>query len=135
VEVTGSLFSGVDGLGLGLERAGLGPVVWQVESDRHASTVLAERFPGVPNLGDVTAVDWSEVEPVDGLVGGPPCQPASSAGKRLGVSDERWMWPEAIRAVRELRPKWCLFENPPGLLTVGGGEPFGWIMSSLAEAG
>jgi DNA (cytosine-5)-methyltransferase 1 len=66
----GSLFSGIDGLALGLERAGLGHVVWQAETDPDASSVLAHHWPGVPNLEDVSKVDWAHVEPVDVLCGG-----------------------------------------------------------------
>lgn len=68
----GSLFAGVGGLDLGLHAAGVGTTAWFSEYDKDASAVLAERFPGVPNHGDVTAIDWSKVEPVDVLCGGPP---------------------------------------------------------------
>lgn len=112
----GSIFSGIEGMGLGLldafEDAEL---VWHAEVDPAASSVLARHF-DAPNLGDVTKIDWSTVEPVDLLIGGPPCQAISSAGLRRGIADERWMWPEAFRAMAELTPAWCLWENPVGLL-------------------
>ena len=79
----GSLFSGIGGLDLGLERAGM-TVVWQSEIDPYASRVLAKHWPDVPNLGDITTVDWSNVEPVDLICGGYPCQPFSYAGTRHG---------------------------------------------------
>ena len=69
----GSLFSGIDGLALGLERAGLGRTTWQAEVDPNASSVLASHWPDVPNLDDVALVDWSKIEPVDVLCGGFPC--------------------------------------------------------------
>lgn len=151
----GSICSGVDGLGLGLEWAGLGAPVWQCETDRHASTVLAAHWPGVPNHGDITTIDWSKVEPVDVLCGGPPCQPISSAGKGAGTKDERWLWADAIRALGELRPRFAIFENPAALLNGGDDdedadrdlgwwgvdEPavdprwFGAILGALADVG
>jgi len=131
----GSLFSGIDGLALGLERAGLGHVVWQAETDPNASSVLAHHWPGVPNLDDVSTVDWAHVEPVDVLCGGPPCQPASSAGKRKGRADDRWLWPEFARAVGALRPAVAIVENVPGLLTVDDGAGFAGILGDLATLG
>lgn len=99
----GSLFSGIGGLELGLERAGM-TTIWQSEMDPYASKVLAKNFPGVPNLGDITQIDWSQVERPDLVCGGFPCQPASFAGRRLGMDDARWLWPEFARCVYELRP-------------------------------
>lgn len=110
--IVGSLFSGIGGIELGL---GL-PVAWHVENDPHASSVLERHFPGVPNLGDITRIDWRGVEPVDVLVGGPPCQPISSAGQRKGAEDNRWLWPFAIDAIRALGPRFFLLENPTDLL-------------------
>ena len=86
----GSLFSGIGGLDLGLERAGM-HVVWQSEIDPYASRVLAKHWPNIPNLGDITTIDWSEVERPDLICGGYPCQPFSLAGVRresqiLGIS-------------------------------------------------
>jgi len=131
----GSLFSGIDGLALGLERAGLGHVVWQAETDPGASSVLAHHWPGVPNLGDVSKVDWAHVEPVDVLCGGFPCQPVSCAGKRKGRTDDRWLWPEVARAMDALRPAVVVVENVPGLLTVEDGAGFAEILGDLATLG
>jgi len=131
----GSLFSGIDGLALGLERAGLGHVVWQSETDPDASSVLAHHWPGVPNLEDVSKVDWAHVEPVDVLCGGPPCQPASCAGKREGRTDDRWLWPEVARAIDALRPAVVVAENVPGLLTVEDGAGFAGVLGDLATLG
>ncbi|MHB1509120.1 MAG: DNA cytosine methyltransferase [Acidimicrobiales bacterium] len=131
---TGSLFSGVGGLEKGLEASGLGNVVWQSEIDPAASSVLAKHW-GCPNLGDVTQVDWSKVEPVDVLCGGFPCQPASQAGARHGRSDDRWLWPEFARAIASLRPRLVIAENVPGLLGVDGGAAFGEVLGDLARLG
>lgn len=126
----GSLFSGIGGLDLGLERAGM-RVVWQAEIQPYAAAVLARHWPGVPNLGDVTAIDWDQVERPDLVCGGFPCQPVSVAGLRRGSDDERWLWPEVHRAVRHLRPRFVLLENVPGLLD-------GWlgpVLGDLAASG
>lgn len=130
----GSLFSGIGGLDLGLERAGM-RVIWQSEINPYASRVLAKHWPDVPNLGDVTTIDWSSVERPDLICGGFPCQPASGAGRQLGVDDERWMWPEFARCLRVVRPEWVLVENVPGLLTVNDGRAFSDVMGTLADLG
>jgi DNA (cytosine-5)-methyltransferase 1 len=115
----GSLFSGAAGLDLAVEAVFGAHTVWHVELDPAASKVLAHRYPGVVNHRDITAVDWATVEPVDILCGGWPCQPWSSAGKRLGESDERALWPEVARAVRILRPRIVALENVPGIIVLG----------------
>ena len=81
----GSLFSGYGGLDAAVVSVLGGDVAWHVEFDKAPSAALAHRFPGVPNYGDVTAVDWAAVEPVDVLTGGFPCQDLSHAGKRAGL--------------------------------------------------
>lgn len=130
-----SLFSGVGGLDLAVaEVFGAHPVAF-AELDPNASKVLAARWPGVPNVGDVTAARWEDWEGVDVLHGGPPCQPTSSAGKRQGENDERWMWPAALDALRRVRPRWVVWENPSALLGLGGGVPFGRILGEMAALG
>lgn len=126
----GSLFSGIGGIDLGLERAGF-QVIWQSEIDPYASKVLAKRWPGVPNLGDVTQIDWSSVERPDVICGGFPCQPVSVAGRRLVQRDERWLWPEFARCVRLLRPRYVVVENVPGILIRGMGD----VLGDLADLG
>jgi DNA (cytosine-5)-methyltransferase 1 len=126
----GSLFSGIGGLDLGLERAGM-RVVWQSEIDPYACRVLAKHWPDVPNLGDITTIDWSTVEPVDIICGGYPCQPFSLAGVRRGEDDPRHLWPHFADAIRVLRPRYALLENVPGHLSLG----FGRVLGDLAELG
>jgi site-specific DNA-cytosine methylase len=126
----GSLFSGIGGIDLGLERAGM-RVVWQSEIDPYASKVLARHWPDVPNLGDITKIDWSLVERPDVVAGGYPCQPFSLAGVRRGADDPRHLWPHFYRAIRHLRPRHALLENVPGHLSMG----FGRVLGDLAEIG
>jgi len=145
----GSLFAGVGGMDLGLERAGM-ECAWQVEIDPFCRKVLAKHWPDVPKYEDVRDVGghnsgtleacgpgelaprWrTEIAPVDLICGGFPCQPVSIAGKQLAQDDERWLWPEFARIVRELRPRFVLVENVPGLLTRGMGD----VLEDLAILG
>ena len=118
------LFAGCGGLALGLARAGFAHAL-VAELDRHAAATLkrnkearVEYFEEwLLREGDVREIDYNEIpQPVDLVAGGPPCQPFSIGGKHLGPSDDRNMWPEAIRAVRELNPRGFIFENVRGLL-------------------
>src|SRR5690606_37807733 len=128
----GSLCTGYGGLDLAAETV-LGPLthVWHAEIDPHAAKVLAHHWPDVPNLGDLTAVDWGRVEPVDVLTAGYPCQPLSLAGRRAGMNDERWIWDGVYAAIRVLRPRIVLLENVAGHLSLG----FGRVLGCLAAAG
>lgn len=117
-----SLFSGIGGLDLGLDRAGM-TCVGQVEKDNFCRRVLAKHWPEVPRHDDVhTAAEWWRSEPrpaVHLVAGGFPCQPASQAGPGLGEADERWLWPAMAAVIAALRPAWVVWENVPGLLTRG----------------
>jgi DNA (cytosine-5)-methyltransferase 1 len=130
----GSLFSGIGGLDLGLERAGL-EIKWQVERDPYCRKVLAKHWPDVPCYEDVTTLTGEELEPVDVICGGFPCQPVSVAGTQKGTDDERWLWPEFNRLLRILRPRYAILENVPGLFTVQHGKIFGAILRDLHEGG
>lgn len=141
----GSLFSGIDGLALGVQVATFGRVAWHAEVDPDGARVLAEHW-RCPNLGDVTAIDWSRVEPVDVLVGGFPCQDISLAGKGAGIDGERsGLWREFVRAIRALRPHLVFVENVAALLARGFdrvaadlaacGYRFAWSCYSSAEVG
>ncbi|MHC4278507.1 MAG: DNA cytosine methyltransferase, partial [Planctomycetota bacterium] len=115
----GSLFAGIGGLDLGLERAGM-ECVWQVENDPYATRVLDKHWPDVRRYGDIKKINWEEVERPTLVCGGFPCQPVSIAGRQLGAADERWLWPEFERCLCDVRPRYVLIENVPGLLTNGG---------------
>lgn len=126
----GSLFSGIGGLELGLEMCGLGPVLWQCDSDPYSRAVLAHHWPDVRRYNDVREID-GEAARVDVLCGGFPCQPHSLAGKRRGTDDARWLWPEFCRIVEELRPPAVFIENVPGLRTSG----LSVVLADLARLG
>lgn len=116
----GSLFSGAGGLDLAaLELFPGSSMAWHCEVDTAASKVLAHHWPDVPNLGDVAAVDWSAVEPVDVLTGGFPCQDVSLAGRRAGLTTESrsGLWSHMAAAIAVLRPRYVLIENVKGLLS------------------
>ena len=113
----GSLCSGYGGLDLALGMVLDVDTVWHVEADPHASTVLTHHWPDVPNHGDLTAIDWDTVEPIEIVTAGFPCQPISTAGRRKVTNDARWLWPHIADAVRVLRPRIVVLENVAGLLT------------------
>jgi DNA (cytosine-5)-methyltransferase 1 len=115
----GSLFAGIGGIDLGLERAGM-VCKWQVEIDDYATRVLAKHWPNVPRFRDVRSVGVHNLPAVDLLCGGFPCQDISSAGKRAGITGERsGLWGEFARIICELRPRYVLVENVSALLHRG----------------
>jgi DNA (cytosine-5)-methyltransferase 1 len=125
-----SLFAGIGGLDLGLERAGMRCVA-QVENDPYCVRVLAKHWPGVPRWGDIRDLDPKELPDHDLICGGFPCQPVSLAGARQAQDDPRWLWPEMFRIVRTVRPRWVLVENVPGLASAGLGD----VLGDLASVG
>lgn len=130
----GSLFAGIGGIDLGLERAGWRGR-WQVEYEPFCQRVLARHWPDVQRYGDIHDVDWSGVERVDLVAGGFPCQPVSGAGRQKAQADERWLWPEFLRCIRALRPRYVLVENVTNLLAINGGSAFGDVLGDLAASG
>lgn len=127
----GSLFSGIGGMDLGLERAGM-ECRWQVEIDPFCQKVLAKHWPNVKRYGDITKLEGSELEAVDLIAGGFPCQDVSRVGSRNGIDGKRsGLWTEYIRLVRFLRPRYVLVENVAGLLDGGIGR----VLGDLARCG
>jgi DNA (cytosine-5)-methyltransferase 1 len=112
----GSLFAGIGGFDLGFERAGMLPL-WQVEIDDYCTRVLEKHWPNVKRYRDVRECGKHNLESVDVVCGGFPCQPHSHAGKRKGAEDDRDLWPEFKRIIDELRPRWVVAENVPGIRT------------------
>jgi len=115
----GSLCSGYGGLTLAVQRAVGGRVAWHSDIEPAASKVLEARFPGVPNIGDMTAIDWSNVEPVDVYEGGTPCQDVSHAGKMAGMraGTRSGLWASFVDGIEALRPKLVVWENVRGVLS------------------
>jgi DNA (cytosine-5)-methyltransferase 1 len=119
------LFSGIGGFSLGLERTGGFRTVAFCEIEPFPRKVLAKHWPDVPIFEDVRKLHAEDLpEPVDVICGGYPCQPFSIAGKRKGAEDDRHLWPEIARLLRELdairrKPAWCLFENVTGHVNLG----------------
>ena len=116
----GSFCTGYGGLDMAVESHYGAHLAWCSEVDKDCNQLLAHHWPGVPNLGDLTKVDWDQVEPVDIMCAGFPCQPFSHAGKRLGGDDERAIFAYIADAVGVLRPGIVVLENVAGLLTLGG---------------
>ena len=134
----GTLFSGI-----GAPEQAFKDFGWEhqfmAEIEKFPSAVLKYHFPNIPNLGDVTKVDWDEIRrtrPVDLLVFGSPCQSFSIAGKRAGLDDPRGnLAIYALSVVNKLRPSCFLFENVPGLLSSDGGRDFGIFLKTVGECG
>lgn len=132
-----SLFSGIEAASVAW-----GPLGWEpsalADVDPFACAVLAERFPGVPNLGDVTRIDWEEFVHERGrpdvVVGGSPCQSFSIAGSRESLSGESRLCFEYVRAVREIGPRWLVWENVPGVLSARD-NAFGQFLCELWDCG
>lgn len=130
-----SLFSGIEAASVAWEGLGWEPVCF-AELDEFPSAVLAYRYPEVPNVGDVTKVNWRRYKgKCDVVVGGSPCQSFSVAGKREGLRGESGLMYEYIRAVRDIRPAWFLWENVPGALSSEGGKAFRQLLSEMDELG
>jgi DNA (cytosine-5)-methyltransferase 1 len=125
-----SLFAGIGGLDLGLERAGH-VCVGQVEINPYCQAILKKNWPHVPLIADATNFGGTEFGGFDLLVAGFPCQPFSHAGKHKGLNDERNLWPHVNRIIRTVRPRFVLLENVPHHLRVG----FDRVQGDLAEGG
>lgn len=146
----GSLFSGAGGLDVAVETVTDGTTVFQAEVDPHASTVLAAHWPGVPNFGDVTEINWNALRfHINDVVGvslrpdvvcaGFPCQDVSTAGLRAGLAGKRsGLWSEVVRALDVLRPKAVVIENVRGLLShtdETGTKAIDVVLGALVELG
>ncbi len=106
------------------------------EIDKYASAVLKYHWPNTKNYGDITKINWAEVPDFDLLTGGSPCQDLSIAGKRRGLEGERsGLFYEYMRAVREKKPKYFIWENVKGALSSNQGRDFAFVLNEMAEAG
>lgn len=129
-----SLFAGIGGIDLGLDRAGM-ECVAQVEKNDFCLKVLTKHWAHVPKFKDVKDVGKNNLPAADLICGGFPCQPHSLAGKRKASADDRDLWGEFARIIRECRPKWVLAENVPGLLSSENGRFFGRVLRDLGASG
>lgn len=121
----GSLFSGYGGLDLAVEHVFNARTVWFSELNEPVARVFARHWLDAPNLGDITTIDWSHVEPVDILIGGFPCQDVSTVGKRAGIAPgtRSGLWAHMAAAVDALQPEWVVIENARGLLSSPATRP------------
>ena len=153
----GSIFSGYGGLDLAVQSVfPQAQTAWHCEFDKAPSTILAHHYPDVPNLHDVTQVDWEQVEPVDIITGGSPCQDLSTAGKRAGMTEgtRSNLWVNMREAIATIQPRLVVWENVQGALSaaaysssdmepgqglLGGGDghlrALGRVLGDLAEIG
>lgn len=124
----GSLCTGYGGLDMAVEAYYEAETVWVSEFDKYASKVIEARI-NKPNLGNLKVINWAEVEPIDILTAGYPCQPFSHAGLRRGVEDERHLWPYIKTAISTLRPSYVILENVRGHFKLGFREVLGDLAS------
>lgn len=131
----GSLFSGIGGFDLAAEWMGW-ENVFHCEWNEFGKKVLHHYWPKAISYHDITKTDFTIYRgKIDILTGGFPCQPYSSAGKRKGKQDERHLWPEMLRAIREIQPRWVVGENVLGLVNWSGGLVFHEVQADLEAAG
>ena len=121
----GSLFSGYGGLDLAVEHVFNAKTVWFSELNEPVARVFARHWPDVPNLDDITAIDWRQAEPVDILIGGFPCQDVSTVGKRAGLAPgtRSGLWAHMAAAIDAIQPEWVVIENVRGLLSSPATRP------------
>ena len=131
----GSLFTGIGGFDLAVEWMGW-ENVFQVEWDGFCQKVLAKNFPNVKRYGDIKEFDGTKYRGlIDIISGGFPCQPYSLAGKRKGKADDRHLWPEMLRTIREIQPSWVVGENVPGIINWSRGLVFHEVQVDLENQG
>lgn len=126
----GSLCTGYGGLDMAVEAYYDAQTIWASDTDKSASVVIDKRW-NIPNLGDLKQLNGSNLDYVDIITAGYPCQPFSVAGKRKGVDDERHLWPYIKKIISDIRPKLAILENVRGHLTLGFKE----VLKDLAEIG
>lgn len=129
------LFAGIGGFELAARWMGWNTIAWS-EWDPFCQKVLSYHFPEAKGYGDIKQADFTQYQgQCDILTGGFPCQPFSVAGKRLGKEDERHLWLEMLRVIREVRPRWIIGENVRGLLSWNEGVVFDEVCSDLESEG
>jgi DNA (cytosine-5)-methyltransferase 1 len=131
----GTVCSGIEAPSVAWEPLGWEPM-WFSEIEKFPKAVLAHHYPNVPDLGDMTKVNWDDTADIDVLCGGTPCQAFSVAGLRRGLADPRGnLALEFLKIVDRKRPRWVVWENVPGVLSSSGGRDFGSFLGALVELG
>lgn len=128
------LFSGIGGFALASSWAGFETIVF-CEKDKFCHKILNKHWPDVPIIEDIHEFDGKQFSGATLLTGGVPCQPASTAGKRRGTEDDRWLWPETFRIIREAKPTWTILENVRGLLALEQGMVFDNLLYEVEALG
>ncbi len=128
------LFSGIGGFSLGLHSTDIFDTVKFVEFDKFCQKVLQKNFPGIPIEGDIRNVKGQEFE-ADVITGGFPCQPFSVAGKQKGTDDNRYLWPEMFRLIKEIKPEFVIGENVQGLINLQNGMVLRQVQDQLESEG
>jgi len=128
------LFSGIGGFALGLDSTGFFETVKFVEMDKYCQKVLRKNFPNIPIEEDIKNVKGKEYE-ADVITGGFPCQPFSVAGKQKGTNDNRYLWPEMLRLIREIKPEFVIGENVQGLINLQNGVVLRQVQDQLESEG
>ena len=128
------LFSGLGGFSLGLESTGFFETIAFVEKDEFCQKVLKKNFKNIPIEGDIRNVKGDRYK-ADVITGGFPCQPFSVAGKRKGTDDDRYLWDETIRVIRECKPRWFIGENVEGIINIQEGMVLRQVCTDLEEEG
>jgi DNA (cytosine-5)-methyltransferase 1 len=129
----GSLCSGYGGLDMAVMAVFGGRLAWCADNDRHVVTILARRFPGVPNHGDIRTLDWQTVEPIDIVCAGFPCQDISTAGRGAGIKrgTRSGIWINIVQGIRLLQPRLVIVENVAAIRRRGIDR----VLGDLAQAG
>lgn len=122
------LFSGIGGFSLGLESTGHFETIAFCEKDQFCQKVLNKHWSNVPIIDDVRSINGKEIK-ADVITGGVPCQPISIAGKQKGKEDDRFLFPEMLRIVKEIRPRWTIIENVQNLINIANGT----ILKDIVE--
>ena len=128
------LFSGIGGFSLGLESTGHFETIAFCEKDKFCQKVLQKNFKNIPIEGEIRNVKGEKYK-ADVVTGGFPCQPFSIAGKRKGTDDDRYLWDETIRVVRECKPKWFIGENVEGIINIQEGMVLRQVQTDLEKEG
>ena len=124
------LFSGIGGFSLGLHSTGIFDTIKFVEFDKYCQKVLNKNFPNIPIEGDIRNVKGTEFE-ADVITGGFPCQPFSVAGKQKGTNDNRYLWPEMFRLIKEVKPEFVIGENVQGIINLQDGMVLRQVLNDL----